>query len=98
MTRQNANDARGTPPGQHRRPGAFIVPWAASHRPRRLAFHPGRATVDKLEMEEAITGARGLVDVATAGRFRPQTVPTPEEPPLTVTPFPPTALIERTDQ
>jgi hypothetical protein len=49
-------------------------------------------------MEEAITGARGLVDVATAGRFRPRTVPTPSDSSISETPFPRHIRIERTDQ
>jgi hypothetical protein len=49
-------------------------------------------------MEEGITVARGLVDVATAGRFRPQEIPTPAEPPVHAPRFPHQTGIERTDQ
>lgn len=61
-------------------------------------FTPEELQLDGLELEEAITIARGLVDVTTAGRFRPETEPRPEDPPRPGTPFPPTPRIERTDE
>jgi hypothetical protein len=49
-------------------------------------------------MEAGITVARSLVDVATAGRFRPQAVPTPGEQPFSETPFPRHLRSERMGQ
>jgi hypothetical protein len=53
-------------------------------------FTPGELRIDGLEMEEAITVARGLVDLATAGRFWPDTVPAPVKQRVSETPFPAT--------
>lgn len=61
-------------------------------------FTQDELQVDGLAMAEAITVARGLVDVATAGRFRPQEVPTPPAPPVHAPRFPHQTGIERTDQ
>jgi hypothetical protein len=61
-------------------------------------FTPEVIQLEELEMEEAITVARGLVDIATAGRFRPQDVPTPPDQPISGTPFPQHTRIERTDE
>jgi hypothetical protein len=61
-------------------------------------FTPDVMQLEGLEMEEAITVARGLVDVATAGRFRPQDVPTPPDRPISGTPFPEHTRIERIDE
>jgi hypothetical protein len=52
---------------------------------------------DGLEMREAIAIVRGLVDLATAGRFRPQAVP-PPEPPVRSPRFPHQTRMERNDQ
>jgi hypothetical protein len=48
-------------------------------------------------MEEAIAVARGLMDIATAGRFCPQDAPTPPDRPISGTPFPQQKRIERID-
>jgi hypothetical protein len=61
-------------------------------------FTPDELQLDGLEMEEAITVARGLVDFATAGRFRPQDVPVPAERSVSETPFPRDTRIDRKDQ
>jgi hypothetical protein len=61
-------------------------------------FTPDELQLDGLEMEEAITVARGLVDVATAGRFRPQSVPQPEDPPVRSPRFPQQTCMERSDR
>ncbi len=61
-------------------------------------FTPDELQVDGLEMEEAITVARRLVDFATAGRFRPQDVPVPAERSVSETPFPRDTRIDRKDQ
>jgi hypothetical protein len=61
-------------------------------------FTQDELQVDGLEMEEAITIARGLVDLTTAGRFRPQEVPTPPAPPVRAPRFPQQTRMERTDQ
>jgi hypothetical protein len=61
-------------------------------------FTQDELQIDGLEMEEAIAVVRGLVDVATAGRFRPQAVSTPTKPPVSETPFPRHTRIERTNQ
>jgi hypothetical protein len=55
-------------------------------------FTPEELQLDGLEMEEGITVARGLVDVATAGRFRLQEMPVPPEPPVHAARVPPLTL------
>jgi hypothetical protein len=61
-------------------------------------FTQDELQVDGLEMEEAITVARGLVDVATMGRFRPETFAPAGESSVSGTRFPQHTRIERTDQ
>jgi hypothetical protein len=61
-------------------------------------FTQDELQVDGLEMEEAITVVCGLVDVATAGRFRPQEVPTPPEPSVHPPRFPHQTRMERGDR
>lgn len=54
--------------------------------------------VDGLEMEDAVGIARGLVDITTAGRFRPQEVPTPTPPPVHSIPLRHQTPTERSDK
>jgi hypothetical protein len=61
-------------------------------------FTPDELQVEGLEMEEAITVARGLVDVATLGRFRPETFASTGESPMRGTAFPQHTRIERGNQ
>ncbi len=61
-------------------------------------FTQDELQLDGLEMEEAITVARGLVDVATAGRLRPESVLPPPEPPVHALRFPHRTRIERSDR
>jgi hypothetical protein len=61
-------------------------------------FTQDELQVDGLEMEEAITVAQGLVDVATAGRFRPQEIPPPAERPVRSPRFSHQTWMERTDR
>jgi hypothetical protein len=61
-------------------------------------FTPDELQIDGLEMEEAITVVRGLVDVATLGRFRPEMFAASSKSPVSGTPFPQHTRIERSDQ
>jgi hypothetical protein len=54
--------------------------------------------VDGLEREEAITVVRDLVLVAPGGRFRPQSVPQPGDPPVRSPRFPQQTCMERRDR
>jgi hypothetical protein len=61
----------------------MLYPLNAVERASWLFTEQG-LQVDGLEMEEAITIACGLVDIATAGRFRPRDVVCPSRPPARV--------------
>lgn len=61
-------------------------------------FTPEELQADGLEMEEAIATARGVVDVTTAGRFRPETLAVSDDPPVHPPHFPHQTRMDRTDE
>jgi hypothetical protein len=60
-------------------------------------FTPDELQVEGLVMEEGIALARGLVDVCTAGRFRPETLSVSQDPPVHPPRLPQHTPMERRD-
>jgi len=77
--------------------GRMLSQLAAVDRADWL-FTPEELRLDGLEMEEAIAIARGLVDVTTAGRFRPETLAVSEDGPPHVPPLSARTRMERPDE